>query len=453
MKVRLIQAPQLKDNGQFVKFKKLFLPTLTLPTLVGLTPPDVDVRVTEGFIEDIDYNEKVDLVAVTSQTSQATGAYKIGDEFRKRGTQTIIGGVHASMCPEEALEHFDSVAIGEAENIWLDILRDAEKRKLKKQYQAKEFADLSHPVMPSFSQVNFKNYIIPPFAKTPILPVQTTRGCPHTCRFCVVPQFVGHKLRKKPVTAVIKEIETLDPSRFIFVDDNVFADPVYARELMLALKPLKKRWVCQMSTTIRKHPELIRLAGEAGCHENYMGIESIDTINLQDSNKTFNKVEEYKTLFTMLKDVGILAQVSMIFGFDNDTVDSLRRTIDTFLEWDINYLFLFILTPFPGTKLREDMEKAGRIIDSNWAHYDGTHVTIQPRNITREELDKLYAEAYRRFYGLKPIFKRFWRFKKEYIKYFPRDLFYEELLFSLSSWYFVALKGKHPFSLGMSTKE
>ncbi|MBN2533744.1 MAG: radical SAM protein [Spirochaetales bacterium] len=448
MKVRLIQAPQLGNNGEFIRYKKLFLPTLTLPTLAGLTPSDVDLRITEGFVEDIDFNEQVDLVAVTSQTSQATGAYRIGDEFRERGIQTIIGGVHASMCPDEALKHFDAVAIGEAENIWEDILRDAEKKKLKRKYQSKDFTDLSNPVIPCFHKLNYKNYVIAPFAKTPILPIQTTRGCPHNCSFCVVHKFMGRIIRKKPIASVINEIISNDPSRFLFVDDNVFADPGYARELMKALIPLKKRWACQMSTGIGKYPDMIELAAKAGCHENFMGIESIDPVNLSNVNKSFNKVEEYKNLFKMLKDVGILAQVSMMFGLDNDTVDTLKRTIDTILEWDINYLFIFLITPFPGTKLREDMEKAGRIMDYDWSHYDGVHVTIQPEKITPEELMNSYWEAYRKFYSLKASFGRLWNFKREYIKFFPRDLFHEELFFSFYTWFVVNKKGNHPFSIG-----
>lgn len=448
MIVRLIQAPQLGDNGEFVRYKKLFFPTLTLPTLAGLTPPHVDLRITEGFLEDIDFDEQVDLVAVTSHTSQVTGAYKIGDEFRKRGTQTIIGGVHATMCPDEAQKHFDAVAIGEAENIWEDILRDAEKKKLKKRYQSKDFVDLSNPAIPRYSVLNYKNYVIPPFAKTPILPVQATRGCPNKCHFCLTHKFMGRKIRKKPVASVIKEIESINPSRFFFVDDNPFADPGYARELMKALIPLKKRWVCQMSTGIKKYPDLIKLAGKAGCHENCMGIESIDPLNLSIVNKNFNKVEEYKNLFKMLKDVGILAQVSMIFGLDNDTVDSLKRTIETILEWDINYLFIFTLTPFPGTKLREDLEKEGRKIDLNWGHYDGLHVTVQPKRMTPEELLNGYWDAYSQFYSLKSSFRRMWNFRREYIKFFPRDLFHEELFYSFYVWFVVTKMKKHPFAIG-----
>jgi radical SAM superfamily enzyme YgiQ (UPF0313 family) len=261
---------------------------------------------------------------------------------------------------------------------------------------------------------------------------------------------MGRKIRKKPVASVIKEIEYINPSRFFFVDDNLFADPGYARELMNALIPLKKRWACQMSTGIRKYPDLIQLAAKAGCHENFMGIESIDPVNLNNVNKSFNKVEEYKNLFKMLKDVGILAQVSMIFGLDNDTVDSLKLTIDTILKWDVNYLFIFIITPFPGTKLREEMEKADRIIDNNWAHYDGVHVTIQPKKITKEKLIKSYWKAYNKFYNLKAGFKRLWNFRRQYIKFFPRDLFHEELFFSFYTWFVVTKRGDHPFSMGDS---
>jgi radical SAM superfamily enzyme YgiQ (UPF0313 family) len=448
MKIRLIQPTQLDETGRPIKYKKLFLPFLTLPTLAALTPGGIDVAITEDYVEDVNFDEDVDLVGITAQTSQVPRAYQIADAFGKRGTRTIMGGIHASMHPEEALEHCDSVCVGEAENLWEQIVTDAERRSLKKIYRADERPDLSRLGIPRFDLLDFKNYVIPPFARTPLLPIQTTRGCPHQCEFCSVTGFLGHRIRKKPVENVIREIEAMRPSRIMFTDDNIVGDPEHAKELFKALKPLRLRWACQMSTRIMAHPELIDLAAEAGCHETFMGIESLNPSTLKGVHKGFNKPDEYAALFKKLKEVGILAQASMIYGFDEDTPESLRRTADTLLSWDINYLYIFVLTPLPGTAFYARMKADGRLTTADWSQYDVMHPVLKFRNLTPDQLYEGLWDSYERFYSVKEIFKRLWRFRREYVVYFPRDFFLEELVFQFQMRASIKQQ-QHPFSLGL----
>lgn len=448
MKIRLIQPAQLDEKGNVLKLTKLFIPHLAMPTIAGLTPKNIDVQITEDYVEDINFNEEVDLIGITGLTSQATRAYQIADEFRKRGKKTIMGGIHASMCPQEVLEHCDSVVIGEVEEIWEQILNDVKSNNLKTMYQAQQRPNLSRLVIPRFDLLNFKNYLIPTFAKTPLIPIQTSRGCPNQCDFCAVTTFLGHQIRKKPIAHVIREIETIKPSRIFFTDDNICGDPNYAKELFKALTPLKIRWAGQMSTTIIKHPELIELAAKSGCHETFMGIESISTESLKIINKEFNNVNRYEELFQRLSEVGILATTSFVFGLDADTAESLRKTIDTVLNWHINYIVIFILTPFPGTKLYNRMEKEGRIMHGDWKFYDAIHPLIKFKNIHTTELNNIVWDSYQKFYSLKNIFRRAWRFKKQYIKFFPRDFILEELAFSLMMRKSVNIR-KHPFTLGL----
>jgi radical SAM superfamily enzyme YgiQ (UPF0313 family) len=449
MKVRLIQPSQLDERGCPVRFKQLFFPSLTLPTIAALTPDGIDVAITTEYVEEVDFDEDVDLVGITAQTCQAPRAYQIADEFRKRGRRTIMGGIHASACPEEALGHFDSVLIGEAEGLWQQVLADARASNLRRIYQKDVKPDMAELAVPRYDLLDYRHYVVPPLAHTPLIPIQTTRGCPHDCDFCSVSQFWGHKIRKKPVRNVMKEIETIQPSRIFFSDDNIGADPEYATELFSSLKTLKKRWACQMSSQILRHPQLIQLAGEAGCHETLIGLESLAQESLNGISKGFNKVGEFEDLLKRLKDVGILAQVSLIFGLDGDTPDGLRKTIDTILEWDINYIYIALLTPFPATRLHKRLTEEKRITGSDWSAYDVTRVVFQPRNMSGDELLQLVWEMFEKCYTAGRILGRLWRFKREYTLYFPRDNAIEETFFQFHMRNAIRRRS-HPFSLGLT---
>lgn len=447
MRIRLIQPSQLDDNGTPLKYRTLFLPFLTLATVVALTPDGVEVGITDEYVATIDFDEDIDLAAVTSQTCQAPRAYEIAAEFRKRGTRTLLGGIHASMCTQEALEHFDIVLAGEAEEIWAQVLGDVNRGDPKRLYQAPRYADLSRLTIPRFDLIDYGKYMVPPFARTPLIPLQTTRGCPHSCDFCSVASFAGQTIRRKPVRNVIREIETIRPSRVFFTDDNILADPDYARDLFNAMKGLRLRWACQMSTEVRQYPELVELAAASGCHETFVGIESLSPDNLRTVHKSFNHVETYADTFRRLADVGILAQVSLIFGLDHDTVTRLRDTVHKVMEWDVNYLYINLLTPFPGTRLHERMREANRIRHDNWSLYDGKHVLVQPQRITASELEECVWYGYRTFYSRRHILGRAWRFKKQYVRFFPRDNVIEELFFQHHMRRCIR-RHVHPFSLG-----
>lgn len=433
MKIILIQPAQLEESGKLTKFKKLLMPAITLPTIAGLTPKDIEVKIIDDYVEDINFDEDVDLVGITAMTCQAPRAYQIADEFRKRGKKTIMGGLHASFCTEEALQHFDSVLVGEAEDLWEKVIEDVKTNNLKRVYKSLQYSDLSRLVIPRFDLLNYNNYVIPPLSKTPCIPIQTTRGCPFQCDFCSVTAFLGNKIRKKPIEHVLKEIKTYFPSLIFFTDDNIGAEPDYARSLFAALTPLKIKWACFMSTTILKHPELIELAAKANCHETFVGIESISEDSLKLAHKGFNKVKEYKELFKRLKEAGILAQASFVFGLDGDTADSLRRTIDTVLDWDVKFLYIFILAPLPGTKIYQRLKSEGRIVSENWSLYDGRYSVLKFKGIDSKTLEEIMWMSYEKFYSIKNILQMAWRFKKQYILFFPRDNIFEDVFFQFRS--------------------
>ncbi|MGA1871526.1 MAG: B12-binding domain-containing radical SAM protein [bacterium] len=406
MNILFIYPTKLDKNGNIIKYKKAFLPPLSLAILNSLTPVRHNVKIVNDIVEDISFSSCYDLVAITSMTMQIKRAYQIADRFRCLGTKVIIGGFHATILPEEAKKHADSVVIGEADNLWEQILSDFENNNFKEFYQDTSFPDLQKLVIPKWDNMNLKIYPKPIGYRLPMMPLFTTRGCVFSCRFCSVSKFFGKTYRFKPISNVIKEIDSINTKAYIFVDDNISCNVDYSRELFKALSHKKIRWLSQISTSVLKTPALIDLAAKSGCNSLFIGIESINNKNLKSINKGFNKAEEYEELFTRLRKVGIIPFPSIIFGLDYDTPDQLKLTLDFLMKNKIGYALFWILTPLPGTDLFNDMNKEGRILDNNWSMYDLSNVIFQPKNFTTSELYMNYWKTYQKFYSLKNIAKR-----------------------------------------------
>lgn len=419
MKILLVQPSHLDDQGRPFRFQKLFMPSLSLLTVAALTPPDVEVRLALDPVEDLDLDQPVDLVGIGALTTQAPRAYQIARAFRDRGRKVILGGIHASMCPDEALQHVDSVLVGEAEDIWAQMVEDARRGTLQRRYQADRPPDLSRLVIPRFDLLRHDLHMKLPFEAMTHIPIQTTRGCPHDCSFCSVVAYLGRRMRKKPIENVVREIESVHPQKVLFADDNIIGDPEYARALFRALVPLRIRFFCQMGTNILRHPDLMELAAEAGCCEALFGIETSSSTSLHAVDKKVNHPEQYDELFRQLKQVGILAHASVIFGFDDDTVEGLRRRVDEALAWDVNYLLINALTPLPGTRLYEEARARGRLLTSDWSRYDCFHPTVASDGITPDDLMNAIWEAWGRYFSPANIARRVWRFRREYLL-FPR---------------------------------
>ncbi|MCM8781233.1 MAG: B12-binding domain-containing radical SAM protein, partial [Candidatus Omnitrophica bacterium] len=291
MKIKLIAPARKPEWGEsFWDLKTLCKLTgrkaggapLALPTLAALTPSDVEVVLTDENVEPINFDEKVDLVGITGITCVIPRSYEIADEFKKRGVPVVMGGIHVSMLPEEAIRHCDSVVIGEAEEIWEQVVRDAQKGNLQKFYRAPRFPDLTNSPIPRWDLLKNDKYCY--------FTIQTGRGCPYDCDFCSVKVFNGRGYRHKTIDSVIEEIKTLqkiDYKKLIFfTDDNLLASPKYSEELMQRLIPLKiKTWWCQSSVNRLKDDRLLDLMYRAGCRVIFVGLESVSQKNLDVMNK------------------------------------------------------------------------------------------------------------------------------------------------------------------------
>lgn len=410
----------LKFVSSFLFSRKYFSYLLAVPTLVSLTPPEHEIRVFDENIEDIDYSWGGELAGISVRTMFAPRAYEIADRFRKMGVKTVLGGIHPSFCPDEALEHSDSVVVGEAEGIWPELLKDVQEGRLRKIYRAEGYAGLSSFPPAVRSQMSKKGY----FADI----VQTTKGCPYTCEFCSVYAFDGQKIRNKPVDMVLKEIKEIEgidaqfkKKSIFFADDNIIANKKYARELFMALRAYKLNWSCQASINISKEDDLLRLMKESGCGSILIGLESISSRNLSQMNKRINLRYDYLSAIRKIQSYGILVHGSFILGNDFDNHSSFDALIHFIKEAKLLMPLINILTPFPGTKLHKRLEEEGRILHKDWSKYDASHVVFKPALMSPEELMDGYQKVLREVYSFENIYSNlqyywghdFWKHSNE----------------------------------------
>jgi len=401
LRIRLIdpayEHPYISHTQKVIK--DIWFARLTLTALAALTPPDIEVKITDENVEPIDFEEEVDLVGVTGMVMHAPRAYQIAQRFRQRGIPVVMGGPHASSLPLEAKEYVDAVVIGEAENVWEGLIEDYKKGCLKPFYKEDTFCSMERLPFPRLDLLRKDAYMT-------VNCVQTTRGCPHQCDFCHVTHFFGKTYRCRPVEEVIEEVKRLDGEFVVFIDDNIAGNRHYARELFTQLKPLKKKWASQASMTLTRDPELLKLAAESGCVSLFIGVESLSSENLKEVNKTFNQVSQFEEAMKALHDHDIMILAGFIFGLDHDDEGVFERTLRFCERNRIELPTFFILTPLPGTALFQRMESEGRLLHKDWGQYNGATVVFKPRLMTEETLQRGFNWACKEGYSWNSIFKR-----------------------------------------------
>ncbi|MDI6839778.1 MAG: radical SAM protein [bacterium] len=371
---------------------------LNLLILAGLTSRDTKVQIIDERYEPINFDEPVDLVGITAITSIAPRAYQIGDEFKKRGVPVVLGGMHPSFLPNEAIKHATSVVIGEAELLWPELLNDFRAGKLKKFYRSCNYSDLQ--------KIPFPRWDILPHSNRYVYLVQTTRGCPNNCAFCSVTPFSGKRIRTRPVHHIIDEIKASLRRFVVFIDDNIFAKPKYAKELFQSLIPLRIKWGGEASLNFMKNTEVLKLAAKSGCRILFIGVESVSQKALDGVNKGFNKIKEFKSIVQELHKLGIAVFTSLMFGFDEDDKGVFKRTVKFLNETKVDGSIFSILTPLPGTKFYESLKRAGRIFKHDWSKFDALHATYLPQKMSPHELEHGLNWTYRKFYSAFNTFRR-----------------------------------------------
>jgi radical SAM superfamily enzyme YgiQ (UPF0313 family) len=422
MKILLVSPERERKKEEAFLFKLGFL---NLPYVAAVTPPDVELKIVDEAFEKIHFEEKVDLVGLTAQTPVAPRAYQIAGEFRKKGIPVVMGGVHASMLPEEALQHVDAVVIGEAEEIWPVLIEDFRRGQMKRIYQANGFVNPAGLPLPRRDLLNPKFYF-------PLKLLETTRGCPHHCDFCGVSKFFGYRYRNRPLSEIDRELSTLfekgpvmnpffkkalslfnrDLPYFLkrrllyIIDSNIAGDKRFALNLVSLLKEYDLLWYGHAPVSIAFDQNLLEGFSQSGCIAVNLGFESFSSKNLKTMGKRFNQPSHYSEAVKRIHDHGIGIMGTFMVGLDDDDPGVFQRIIDFCIDSRLDWALTFIMAPYPGTESFLRLEKEGRIFCRDWEKYDSLNVVYQPLLMSVEDLEKGMRRVWQEVFSLSSIYKR-----------------------------------------------
>lgn len=402
----LLVAPTALDwQGRPIRQHRMYLPALTLPLLAAEAPADSDVRLAYESVQGIPWDEPWDLVALTAMGSGIARAWQIADGFRTRGRTVVLGGIATGLLPAaRSLEHADSVVIGDADEIWADIVRDAQAGRLRDVYRAERRPSLDDLPVPRYDLMDAS-------AHGQWRPVQAARGCPFTCDYCSITSYFGGLYRKRPIEQVVRDVRAAKraSSRYIaFVDDNMGVDFDYSAALWEALIPERIVWMSQSSLHLAQRPDLLRLAYRSGCRVLSIGLESLNAGSLAVHNKPFNRPAEYAAAIGAFREAGIEVSTEMIVGMDEDGPDVCDRTWRFLMDNHVTVPRVHILTPIPGTPLWARLQREGRILIEDVGKFTGGRVVFRPAHLEPEDLQRRYWELYERLFTPGAILHRMW---------------------------------------------
>jgi radical SAM superfamily enzyme YgiQ (UPF0313 family) len=381
--------------------RALYSPLAGLLAVAAVIPRDqYEVVLTDENIETIDFDLQADLVGISAMTSYVNRGYEIADRFRAKGVPVVMGGVHPSFMPQEALKHADAVVIGEVELVIDRLLDDLKLGSMRGTYKS----DILHPMvgvpMPRYDLLKKHRYVNKTF-------VQTSRGCHQGCTFCAEPLMNGLKFRYRPVDEVINEMENCG-SRVISINDaDFFGTPERPKEVMRALKGRGIQWQAGVTSKLAQDDRMLELAAESGCTLLSIGFESISRATLKSVHKHVNRPETFAALVEKVHSYGIMVFGLFMFGFDGDDKSVFDETVDFNIAANYDACAYSTLTPYPGTLTWYEMKKENRIVSFDWTMYDQGHVVYRPAQMSGDELRVGQAGAYNNFYSRSSIVSRF----------------------------------------------
>lgn len=378
MKIRLIYPawPKLERQTEFN------LPPHGPVCFAATVPEEVELAFTDEHVEPIDFDEQVDLVAISCMlTCQIPRGWEIADHFRARGIPVIFGGIGTMLHAEETQQHADAVFLGEAEGRFGQVLDDLRNGTLRKVYDYQwNFPDIKlvGPARREILKRDLYNYRGVQMVDL----IHASRGCRFNCFPCCTPYLGGREFRPRPIDDVVNELATIDNNRLFFVDNSMSQNDQWEKELFKALIPLKKKWVCH---PIKDDDKILDLAAEAGCWYVYQAI--------------FDTSDHIRRRVKRLQERGIGVEGTIILGTDTQSEDDIKRLVDFLLEINLDLAEFTILTPFPQTPIRETLLKEGRVLHNDWRRYTGGEVVFQPAQMSATKLQDLYYYAWERFYS------------------------------------------------------
>jgi len=394
------KTDSLTTRPQYLN-RALYSPLAGLLAVAGAIPRDrYEVVLTDENIESIDFDLEADLVGISAMTCYVNRGYEIADAFRARGIPVVMGGVHPSFMPREALQHSDAVVIGEVELVLAKVLEDLERGELRGIYKSDRLFPMEHLPLPRYDLLKKHRYVNRTF-------VQTSRGCHQGCTFCAEPLMNGLKFRYRPVDEVIREVEMCGSRMIALNDADFFGTKERPKEVMRALKGRGIRWQAGVTSKLAQDDSMLELAAESGCTMLSIGFESITRSVLTSVHKHVNRPETFASLVEKVHSYGIMVFGLFIFGFDGDDSSVFGTTARFNIEADYDACAYSVLTPYPGTLTWYEMKKADRIVSYDWSKYDQANVVFRPAQMTADELRLGHDAAYDAFYAPSSMARRF----------------------------------------------
>lgn len=394
MKIKFILPALMEAKSPFWRpIKYSLFPPLGLATLAAYCDANDDLELQDEHVEELYLHDEPDIVVIQVYITNAYRAYAIADHYRKKGVYVCLGGLHVSSLPEEAMPHADSLFIGPGEDTFPRFLQDFRNNAARKMYMNNE---RNITQLPPIRRDLIKRHLY--FVPNSIV---VSRGCPHHCDFCYKDAFFegGRSFYTQRVDAALAEIDRLPGKHLYFLDDHLLGDKRFATALFDGMKGMGR--VFQGASTVDAilRGDLIEKAAEAGMRSVFVGFETLNEKNLLSSNKKQNLGKDYAAAIDRLHSLGIMINGSFVFGLDDDDKDVFERTVEWGVKHSLTTSTYHILTPYPGTRLYQQMEADGRLLHKQWDKYDTRQVVYKTKGLTAEELKAGYDRAYKQFYS------------------------------------------------------
>lgn len=387
MVIKLI-SPRMSLRPMDSEYKRVLSPSLSLAIVAGLTPKEHRIVIEDQNVKPIKFDDHPDLVGITVNVDTSRNAYNIAERYRARGVPVILGGIHASACPDECLRFADAVCVGEAEDVWERVIADAASGRLSGRYRSDKPAPTERTPLPRWDLLDANRYLY-----TNIM--AASRGCPFACEFCYNScEYVHNCHRNRPLQNVLEEIDLMGTRQVMFVDDNFIGNPKWAMQFCEAAMARGLTWHCAVSANVGRYPALLDAMAASGCRSLFIGFESINKASIAGVGKKQNKVDSYEELIAQIHRRGMMINASMVFGFDDDTPAVFEDTLQWLIANRIETMTAHVLTPYPGTVLYERLKREGRIVDHESTHYNTSHAVFEPKQMTRAQLREGYLWIY-----------------------------------------------------------
>jgi len=404
----------LEKTDGMESFRALWTgPNLGLITIAALFPTDWEVEYIDENYKNIDYDKAYDIVCISAMTQQIVNAYEISDRFKKLNVLTVIGGIHATVLPDEAVQHADVVMVGEGERTWPQFILDYECGNIKSIYRDD-----------TEKRYQFENHVVPRYDllrgySYPIITIQTTRGCPHDCSFCCASRVFGPGYRRKSNSDILKELEIIkgmfSDALILFADDNFLVHRNECKALLKEMIKLNIRWLAQTDVSIAQDNELLELMALSGCQWVVIGFESVHFDSLYQLDNESWKLKQlpgYEQAIEKIQSFGIGVYGTFIVGLDEDDINVFEETENFIKQNKLYGVNITVPTPLPGTRLRDKLQGENRILVDDWSCYTFWDVTIHPRKMSVSELEEGLLRLYKNIFDESQIYERLTHMKQ-----------------------------------------